>query len=293
MKYNKVITALITPFNKGKVDFESLENLVAHQLKNKIEGFVVQGTTGESPTVSNDEKIEIFKFIKKNVPKDFLLIYGSGTNDTKTTIEYSKQAEQLGADAVLTVVPYYNKPPQRGLYEHFKKIAEAIKIPVILYNVPGRTITSLNVETIKSLSEIKNIIGIKEATGNIEFEKEIIKTCGKEFVMLTGDDGTFDQFMIAGGHGVISVSSHIIPRQMISCRDLVLSGKFKEAELQYSKYKKLIDLLFVEANPIPIKMSLYKMGIIKSPELRLPLVEMDVKLANQLIEEMKKCEIIA
>jgi 4-hydroxy-tetrahydrodipicolinate synthase len=268
--FKGVITALITPFSSGKVDYQSLDKLVRFQLAEGVQGFVINGTTAESPTLTDSERKSIFKFVREIVGGRFPLIMGTGSNSTARTIEESKEAEKIGADAILVVVPYYNKPPQRGLLEHFKAVADATSIPNILYNVPSRTITFLELETIKKLSEHPNILGIKEASGNIDFDREIRKHCGESFVMLSGDDGTYDEFMANGGNGVISVASHILPRVM-------LSRKAREN-------KEMIDLLFVEANPIPVKMALHLMGLIQSPECRLPLVT----LAETQTEKLKK-----
>jgi len=272
-KIKGLITALITPFQKGAVDYASLEKLVEHQLQNGVEGFVINGTTAESPTLTKEERKKIFQFIKDRVPKDFPLIFGTGSNSTAQSIEDSKEAEKMGADALLLVVPYYNKPPQRGMLEHFKAIASAVHIPSFLYNVPGRTIAALELETIKKLSEHPQIIGIKEASGNIEFARQIRQSCGKEFILLSGDDGTFDDFMKVGGDGVISVASHIIPQEM----------KKQKATAN----KELIDLLFVEANPMPVKMALYLMKIITSPECRLPLVTLSEANTEKLKKSMQ------
>lgn len=272
-KFSGLMTALITPFQNQKIDFQSLQNLIQNQLENKVEGFVINGTTAESPNLSEDEIEEIFNFVKKRVPDNFPLIVGTGSNSTAKTILNSKKAEKLGADAVLVVVPYYNKPPQRGLFEHFRAVADQIHIPILLYNVPTRTITSLEVETIKKLSAHPNIIGIKEASGNIEFAKQIRQQCGNEFILLSGDDGTYDEFVKVGGDGVISVASHILPKAM--------------RELKIHENKNLIDLLFCEANPIPVKEALFLMGIIKSSELRLPLVRLASHLTDKLKTEMK------
>lgn len=272
-KFAGVITAIITPFFKGEVDYESLSKLIEVQIKDGIDGFVVHGTTGESPTVKENERKKIFDFVKSKVPVNFPLIVGTGTNSTEDSIELSIEAEKWGADALLVVVPYYNKPPQRGLLEHFKKIASSVQIPVILYNVPSRTITALELETIKKLSEHPNIIGIKEASGNIEFAKQIRQNCGSEFILLSGDDGSYDDFMKAGGDGVISVASHIVPEVM----------KKKTA----SQNKELIDYLFSEANPIPLKAALQQMGIIRSAELRLPLVEFSDSGKNKMKDLLK------
>ncbi len=273
-KISGVITALVTPFKNEKVDYASLESLVKQQLAGGVDGFVINGTTAESPTVLPSERREIFSFIKKRVPSNFPLILGTGSNSTQQTIEDSKEAEKMGADAVLVVVPYYNKPPQRGLLEHFKSVASAISIPVILYNVPSRTITALELETIKRLSEHPNILGIKEASGNIDFAKKIRSLCGKSFLLLSGDDGTYDEFMAAGGDGVISVASHIIPREM--------------KEIRAKTKKELIDSLFSEANPIPVKMALKLMNIIETQECRLPLVSFAAEKVEGFKNLLKK-----
>ncbi len=276
--FKGVFSALITPFKNGKVDFDSLERLVQYQVKNRITGFVVNGTTAESPTLKDQEVIEIFKFIRSKVGPNFPLIMGTGSNDTEATIKKSKEAEALGADAVLVVVPYYNKPPQRGLLEHYVKVADAVNIPVILYNVPSRTITALELSTIKKLSEHPNIIGIKEASGNISFLREIKEQCGDEFLVLSGDDATYDEFMMNGGHGTISVASHLFPQVF--------------HERKVSKYLPLINFLFVEANPIPVKMAMHLMGVIDSPELRLPLVTLTDNHKAKLKELLKEAELI-
>jgi len=272
-KLSGVLTAVVTPFNQNKVDFISLEKILKHQISFGIDGFILNGTTGESPTLSEEEVKEIFHFVKKKISTQTPVIVGTGSNSTEKTIELTKKAEKMGADAALIVVPYYNKPPQRGLFEHFKAIAEQTNIPIILYNVPSRTVTSLELETIKKLSKLPNIIGIKEATGDIEFAKKIRQTCGNEFLLLSGDDGSYDEFAKVGGDGVISVASHIIPSAM--------------KEKRASEYRTLIDLLFCESNPIPVKMALFMMGLIQSPELRLPLVAMSEQNKEKLKLEMK------
>ncbi|MFN7262193.1 MAG: 4-hydroxy-tetrahydrodipicolinate synthase, partial [Pseudobdellovibrionaceae bacterium] len=185
-KIRGTVTALITPFKNGKIDELGLTQLVKKQLSDGVQGFVVHGTTGESPTLSKSEKKSVFDLIKSLVPAQFPLIVGTGTNSTEETIQASIEAEKWGADALLVVVPYYNKPPQRGLLEHFKAVASAVNTPILLYNVPGRTITSLELDTIKKLSEHPNIIGIKEASGNIEFAQQIRAACGESFILLSG-----------------------------------------------------------------------------------------------------------
>lgn len=284
-------TALVTPFKGGQIDYSSLEKLINQQLSAGIDGFVINGTTAESPTLSEEEKKEIFRFVKSKA-SGATLIMGTGSNDTQKTIEESKAAEILGADAILVVVPYYNKPPQRGLYEHFKAVAEAVRIPTILYNVPGRTITALSLQTIKDLCQVPGVKAIKEASGKIDFASEIIAACGKEFVMLSGDDGTYVEFLHAGGHGVISVATHIIPEQMVQWKKWVAKGELAKARADIQKYSKLIDLLFVEANPIPVKKALQFMGLLESAELRLPLVELAPEHAEDLKAEMLRVGVL-
>ena len=285
-------TALLTPFKNGKIDFPSLDRLVRHQLANGIDGFVINGTTAESPTLKENERNEIFNFVREIAGKNFPLIMGTGSNDTAKTIDESIKAEAIGADGILVVVPYYNKPPQRGLYEHFKAVASAVKIPTILYNVPGRTITSLAVDTIKDLAKVPGIVGIKEASGKIDFASEIITACGNEFTMLSGDDGTYVEFLNAGGHGVISVATHVIPKQMVQWKSWVQSGELEKARVDIAKYNDLINLLFVEANPIPVKRAVQLMGLIDSAEMRLPLVELSPENTQKLEAEMRKVGVL-
>jgi 4-hydroxy-tetrahydrodipicolinate synthase len=281
-------TALLTPFKNGAIDFASLDKMMEHQLENGVDGFVINGTTAESPTLTNSEKEELFKHARKFCGDKVPLIMGTGSNSTAQTIEDSKKAEKLGADAILVVVPYYNKPPQRGLFQHFKVVAESVKIPTILYNVPGRTITSLEAKTIGDLSKVTGVVGIKEASGKIDFATEIIKACGSGFVMLSGDDGTYVDFLAAGGHGVISVASHVIPRQMVQWKKWAEAGEIAKAKADIAKYNDLINLLFVEANPIPVKKAVQLMGLVASAEMRLPLVELSPEHTEKLQLEMKK-----
>ena len=283
-KFKATITALATPFYNGVVDFESLSLLVQQQIDGGIEGFVINGTTAESPTLQWIEVEKIFHFVRKKVGSHFPLIVGTGTNCTKQSIENSKKAEEMGADALLVVVPYYNKPPQRGLIQHFTQIADSVKIPIFMYNVPARTITTLNLNSIIKLSEHPNIAGIKEASGNIDLAKQILENTNKDFILLSGDDGSYPEFLSVGGHGVISVASHILPE--IFCK---LKKDYSEpARISFHKnYDKLISLLFSEANPIPLKRSLTLMGIIKSAEMRLPLSELEENLTRDLVLELE------
>lgn len=290
--FKGTLTALITPFKNDKIDYASLDRLLKQQLDGGVDGFVVNGTTAESPTLTASEVNDLYKHIRSFCGEKTPLVVGTGSNGTAKTVEDSKKAQDMGADAILVVVPYYNKPPQRGLYEHFKTVATSVKIPTILYNVPGRTITSLAVETIRDLAKVPGVIGIKEASGKIDFDQEIIKSCGKDFVMLSGDDGTYVEFLSVGGHGVISVASHVIPKQMVQWKKWAAEGQLDKARADINKYMDLINLLFVEANPIPVKKALQIMGVIDSGSLRLPMMELGPEHTEKLKAEMKKVGVL-
>lgn len=286
-----VVTALVTPFLKGRVDFKSLKTLVQHQLDNGVEGFVISGTTGESPTLHAEEVEKIFKFVKKISDNSVPLILGTGSNSTEETIKKTKQAKKLKADAALVVVPYYNKPPQRGLVAHFKAVAKNVNVPIILYNVPGRTVITMAPETIIELSKVKNIVGVKEASGRVEVVEQLMKSVNNKFVLSSGDDATCLDFMFAGGEGVISVISHVIPKELRRLADKA-RNKDLSARKEYESYNKLNQLMGIEANPIPVKMALHLMGIIASPELRLPLVTLSETNTASLKAELNKLGVI-
>lgn len=290
--FKGVISALPTPFLDKKVDFESLTKMVEFQLKNGINGFVVNGTTAESPTLTWSEVEKIYETVRNISGQQVPVIIGTGSNSTDDTIEKTKKAADLGADAVLVVVPYYNKPPQRGLQAHFKAVAESTRVPVIMYNVPGRTITSMSSETILSLSEIKNIIAIKEASGDLAFDEKLHAQLPRDFVLLSGDDPTYVPFLKLGGHGLISVMSNMITADCVRWTKLAADKKWAEAEEDFAKFKKLISLMYVEANPIPLKWMMHKMGLFKSPEMRLPLMTLESSHHEQIAAEMKALGII-
>ena len=290
--WSGVYTALITPFQQGRIDFDSFAKLLHQQEhEQKVSGFVINGTTAESPTLSKEEVHELFTFARNHTKLP--LIVGSGSNSTAATVLATKRAEEWGADACLVVVPYYNKPPQRGLLKHFTTVAESTRLPVILYNVPGRTITSLEPATVAELSQVKNIVGIKEATGNIELLKKMKSAARADFQFLSGDDGTYAEFLGHGGVGVISVTSHFMGRQMQDWTDWSRLGKNASAVSDSARYKKLIDLTFCEANPIPVKKAMQMLGVIESAECRLPLVEMDPELAQVYRQELIHTGILA
>lgn len=290
--FKGVISALPTPFSGKKVDYTSLIKLVEYQLRNGINGLVVNGTTAESPTLQWEEVQEIYKRVREVCGAAIPVIVGTGSNSTAQTVETTKKAQQLGADAALVVVPYYNKPPQRGLVAHFSEVAESTDLPIIIYNVPGRTITGLSVETVIQLSKVKNIFAIKEASGDIAFDEKLKSQLGSEFVMLSGDDPTYLEFLKLGGSGLISVMSNAITAACVRWTELAKQGMWSEAKSDFEKYKQLISLMYIEANPIPLKWMLFKMGIFSSPEMRLPLVELDKKFYDEIATAMKKLEII-
>lgn len=289
--FSGVFTALVTPFKRGQVDFSSLKKVIRHQLDGGVQGFVVNGTTGESPTVEIEEVEKIFKFVRKQSDNAVPLLVGTGSNSTRQAIIQTKFAEKIQASGALIVVPYYNKPTQRGLLAHYTAISKAVKMPIVLYNVPGRTVVSLSAETIVALSKFKNIIGIKEASGKILFLQQLIRDVRKNFLLSSGDDASCLDFMLAGGHGVISVVSHIIPRELRQMSDCARNADKRVVKV-YRKYKQLNNLMGVETNPIPVKMALHLMGLIESPELRLPLVPLADENKKKLKAELKNLGII-
>lgn len=290
---NGIVTALVTPFKDSKVDEKSLERLVLNQLELGVEGFVVNGTTAESPNLDKNEVIQIFECIKKASHGKTKLILGTGSNSTAKSIEMTKLAEELGADASLVVVPYYNKPTQEGLYKHFKAVAESSSQNIILYNVPGRTITKLEAETVFKLQDIKNIIGIKEASADLDFDRQLFSNKRQDWVYYSGDDATTLDFVGLGGHGSISVLSHIIPDKMNAAIKEISEKGADKVKSEFSKYNNLTRLLFSEPNPTPVKFALYKMGIIETDEVRLPLLPATVSLQSEITNELKQLGLIS
>ncbi len=282
-----VLTALITPFKGGEIDLASLRQLVRFQTDRGVAGFVIAGTTGESPCLTIGETRLLFETVRDESGGNVPLIVGTGSNSTDRTIETTRTVAQWGADAALVVVPYYNKPSQRGLLEHYRAVANSNQLPIILYNVPSRTITKLELETIVELSRESNIIGIKEATGDLNFAKQILASCQSGFSLLSGDDGTFPALMELGGSGVISVASHILPREFVKWSHQRTHGEASPEANDFFKYRDVINALYVEANPIPVKMALFLMGLIASPELRLPLTTLGDIQTIELKQKMQ------
>lgn len=274
-----VMTALVTPFKNGEIDTVSIKRLVRAQLDQGIQGFVVNGTTAESPTLTHEEVWDVFALVKSEVSGQVPLIVGTGSNATESTAEWTREVSRWQPDGVLVVVPYYNKPPQRGLKAHFESVAAVSGVPIYLYNVPSRTVANLEPDTAGDLSQNKNIAGIKDATGNMDVFEALKRKTRAGFTLLSGDDSTCVEFCARGGHGVISVSSHIIGAEM---RQAIAD---RAVESYKSKYAVLLKWLYIEANPIPVKMALHWMGLITSPELRLPLMALDEKFH----QDFKSC----
>ncbi len=287
-KFSGVWTALVTPFHNGQVDTESLMNLVQRQVAEGVNGLVLGGTTAESPTLEPDELEEIFEIVQDHVGPEFPLMVGTGLNSTSKTIESTKRAASWGASGALVVVPYYNKPPQRGLVAHFEKVAESTDIPIVLYNVPGRTMSKLEADSIIKLSRHPNIAGLKDATGDLGELQKIKSEVNPEFSLLSGDDSTAMEYCAQGGHGVIGVATHLIAEPTLKClREIKENPAQANAAIAsfHKQFDELIGLLYTESNPICVKMALFMMKALKSPELRLPLVSLDEKYH----EDLRQC----
>lgn len=282
------MVALVTPMHEdGSLDKKALQELVEWHIQSKTDAIVAAGTTGESATLDADEQLEVISFIVKQVARRIPVIAGTGSNSTRTTLKLSENAKRAGADACLIVTPYYNKPTQNGLYQHYKMVAEKIGLPVILYNVPGRTACDILPETVEYLSKVKNIIGIKEATGKLERAQEIIKRCDKTFEVYSGDDATALELMLHGAKGVISVTSNITPLKMHEMCEAALNGNQALAEKINTKLMLLHKNLFLESNPIPAKWALHMMGKIQAG-IRLPLLPLDSKYHQEVKKAMEE-----
>lgn len=280
------ITALVTPFRDGLIDEEALKRLIEFQIANGTNGIVPCGTTGESATLTYEEHDRVIETTVEAAAKRVPVIAGTGSNSTAETIALTKHAEKVGADAALLITPYYNKPTQQGLYEHYRKVAEAVSIPLILYNVPGRTSVNMLPETVARLSEIKNIVGIKEATGDLKQVSDVIEFSRDGFIVLSGDDFTTLPLLSIGGHGVISVTSNVAPKEMSAMVNGYLAGRRKEAVEAHYALAPLHRLMFVETNPVPVKTALALMGMIEE-EFRLPLVRISEANRTRLVSGLK------
>jgi len=281
-KFHGALVALVTPFIDGQLDEKGLVDLIEFQIDNGTHGIVPCGTTGESATISFAEHKRVIDLTVKTVNGRVPVVAGTGGNNTLEAIELTESAKESGADAVLSVVPYYNKPNQEGMYLHFREIAEKVDIPMFLYNVPGRTVVNMLPGTVARLAEVDNIIGIKEATGSLEQVTDVIRMCREDFIVLSGDDFTSMPSALVGGKGVISVISNVYPGGMARMMEAALSGDLKKAnELNYAMFK-LMKLMFINPNPVPAKKGLELMGKIQSGLPRLPLAPIDAMSLEKL-----------
>jgi len=285
------IVAIVTPFKKGKVDEKALGDLIEWHIAQGTNAIVPCGTTGESATLDYREHFRVIDFTVKKVKQRVPVIAGTGANSTDETIEITKHAKKSGADAVLLVAPYYNKPTQEGLYRHYKTVAEKVNIPIVLYNVPGRTAVNILPSTVARLAEIKNIVAIKEATGDMKQVSEVIRLCGDSITVISGDDFTTLTLLALGGKGVISVSANVAPREVSKMCSLMLNGDYDEARKLHYKLEPLNAAMFIETNPIPVKTALAMMGKIKE-EFRLPLCEMAPANKEKLKKALKGLNLI-
>ena len=289
--FKGVFTALLTPFKNGELDEVSFRSFIDFQIESGIHGLVPVGTTGESPTVSHDEHKLAVEICIDQANKKVPVIAGTGSNNTAEAIELTNHASEKGADAALVVTPYYNKPNQEGLYAHYKAIAENSDIPIVIYNIPGRSIVDMNLETMNKLFQIKNIIGVKDATSDISRVFKYKSIIGDSFNQLSGEDATTLAYMTYGGHGSISVTSNIAPKLCSDLMNLCLAGKFDEASKINHKLMKLHECLFLEPSPGPVKYAAEKLGLMSS-ELRLPLVEISKNTKDRVDEAMKFASLI-
>lgn len=264
-------TALVTPFRDGAVDEDALVRLIEWQISEGTHGLVPVGTTGESPTLSHDEHKRVVELTVATARGRVPVIAGAGSNSTAEAIEFTAHAKSVGADGVLVVTPYYNKPTQEGLYQHYKAISDAVDIPIIIYNIPGRSVVDMSVETMRRCFELKNVVGVKDATANLARVSQQRAAMGPEFNQLSGEDATALGFMAHGGHGCISVASNIAPRLCAEFQNACLRGDFATALELQDRLMPLHEVLFLETNPSPAKYALWRLGMC-SAETRLPLV---------------------
>jgi 4-hydroxy-tetrahydrodipicolinate synthase len=290
-KQGRLLTAMVTPFDaRGEVDYQQARRLALSLLDSGSDGVVLSGTTGESPTLSKEEKLRLFAETKSALGNRGIVVAGTGSYNTKESQELTKEAEKTGVDACLLVVPYYNRPTQQGLWEHFKAIARSTTLPCILYNVPSRTVTNLAADTVIKLSQIDNIVGVKEASGNLGQIAEIIQGTRKDFLVYSGNDSDTFPILALGGYGVISVASHLVGIQIKNMMEKFLDGKLQEAAKIHRHLLPLVNALFIVSNPVPVKWALNYVGFpVGKP--RLPLMEPDEKSADLIKATLKNYKI--
>lgn len=287
MNFGQVITAMVTPFNQaGEIDYPATKNLIEHLIANGTDGVVVAGTTGESPTLSTEEKIELFSFVVREVNGRIPVIAGTGSNDTRSSIALTIEAEKVGADGIMLVAPYYNKPSQEGLYQHFKVIAEATNLPVMVYNIPGRTAVNIDVDTIVRLSEIDNIVCVKEASGDLDAMAEIIERTSDDFKLYSGDDSMTLPVLAIGGEGIVSVAAHVVGNEMQSMIQAFNSGDLQAASVKHRQLLPTFEALFSAPSPTPLK-ALLNMNGIQVGTVRLPLVPLTEEASRELKKQVQ------
>jgi len=290
--FSGTYTAIVTPFRNGQVDEAALERLIKLQVKGGVDGIVPVGTTGESPTLDYEEHARVIELAVEFAAKKIKVLAGTGGNSTSEAIYLTKAAEDAGADGSLQVAPYYNKPTQEGLFQHFSAIARATKLPLVLYSIPGRCGIEIGVDTVKRLAAAhKTIVGIKEAGGNADRVSQLREALGPKFEILSGDDSLTLPFMAVGANGVVSVASNVIPREVSRMVDAFAGGRISEAQKLHAKFYPLFKDLFIETNPVPVKAALAMMGML-AEEYRLPLVPMSAKNKEVLRATMKAVGVI-
>jgi 4-hydroxy-tetrahydrodipicolinate synthase len=275
------MTALITPFDDGKIDATALERLVESQIAAGIHGLVPCGTSGEAATLSHDEHTEVVRLTVKAARGRVPIVAGTGSNSTAEAIQLTREARAAGADAALVISPYYNKPTQEGIFQHYKALAESGGLPIIMYNIPGRTSSRIEVETLARLAAVPNIAGVKDATGSLENALDIVRHCGPDFALYSGEDALTLPIIAVGGHGVITAVANIAPREMADLSTVCLEGRLAEARTAQLHVLPLIRACFLETNPIPVKTALAMMGMCRE-EFRLPLTPMSEPHRTQL-----------
>ena len=290
-RFGRLITAMVTPFDEqGEVDYEQAKNLALALIESGSQGLVVSGTTGESPTLTHEEKLRLFAEVKAAIGARAHIIAGTGNYSTRESVELTKAAEREGVDGILAVVPYYNKPTQEGLYQHFKAIAECTSLPCIVYNVPSRTITNLTAETMIRLAEIDNIVGVKEASANYEQISKIIDGVPREFMVFSGNDSDTLPIMAMGGYGIVSVIGHLVGNQIREMMDDFVWGNADEAAKMHRHLLPLVNACFIVSNPIPVKYALNYVGF-RVGKPRLPLTEPDSRSAKFIEETVSRYHI--
>lgn len=289
--FGRVLTAMVTPFDEsGRVDYERARDLATALLDSGTDGLVLTGTTGESPTLTGEEKLRLYEEVRSAIGQRAPIIAGSCNYNTAESIELSLEAKKAGVDGILGTVPYYNKPPQEGLYQHFRSIAEAVPLPMILYNVPSRTVTNMLPDTTIRLSQVENIVGVKEASGNFDGISRIIQQARPGFLVWSGDDSSTLPILSLGGYGIVSVAAHLIGKQIQSMIGAFVAGRMDEASALHREMLPLVNSLFVVTNPIPLKYALGKVGFdVGKP--RLPLVEIDAKSASIVDQALSEATI--